>query len=215
MSRTTRRALFVVWLLLPAVALAYHYGPGQDRLRADDAALLVGKARASADRAREVARTDGDAAAREHWAAAEAALAEAIPLLPGDSADAVRAARLERARAWMHVSRLPEARAALEVLVDELEGDPAADGSLLRDARAALAESRFYVTWLLRLEGATREEWEPEIDAARQGYKLLHEEAAAAGDESFARESRESLDATIRLARLDLEELQGLPLPSQ
>lgn len=210
-----RNALLFVFLLLPAVALAYHYGPGQDRLRADDAARLVARGRESAERAREAARAEGDEAARDLWAESEAAYAEALPLLSDAEAGAARGARLERAKAWMFLSRLPEARAEFERLVEEMAADPGADAAQLRDARAALAESRFYMTWLLRLEGASREEWEPEIDAARQGYKLLHEEAAANGDDRLASASRESLEAAVRLARLDLSELQGLPLPSQ
>lgn len=210
-----RKALLLLFLFIPAVALAYHYGPGQDRLRADDAARLVAKGRESAALARETALESGDAAAREHWKESEAAFAEALPLLTGDDASAARGARLERAKAWMYLSRLPEARAEFERLVEEMTADPGADPAQLRDARTSLAESRFYVTWLLRLEGATREEWEPEIEGARQGYKLLHEEAAAAGDDLLAAASRESLEAAVRLARLDLSELQGLPLPSQ
>jgi hypothetical protein len=213
-----RKALLLVFLLLPAVALAYHYGPGQDRLRADEAAALVARAAASAESARAVALAEGDDAASDLWAESEEAYAEALPLLSlaGETAaEATRAARLERAKAWMFLSRLPEARAEFERLVDEMAADSGADPARLADARASLAESRFYMTWLLRLEGAARDVWEPEIDAARQGYKLLHEEAAAAGDSAGASKSRESLEAAVRLARLDLSELQGLPLPSQ
>ncbi len=63
----------------------------------------------------------------------------------------------------------------------------------------------------MRLEGAPREEWEPRIESARQTFKQL------AGDASGAarQEAQEDLESAIRLARMDLSELQGLPLPSQ
>jgi hypothetical protein len=67
----------------------------------------------------------------------------------------------------------------------------------------------------MRLEGLGRDEWEPEAEAARQTYKLLAEDAARRGDPAAAARHREDLEASVRLARMDLSELQGLPLPSQ
>ena len=53
------------------------------------------------------------------------------------------------------------------------------------------------------------------MESARQAYKLLAEEAEKRGDAAAAKKHREDLEASIRLARMDLSELQGLPLPSQ
>ena len=100
-------------------------------------------------------------------------------------------------------------------MVDELKDDDAADPELLRETRDAYANSQYYMTWLMRLEGLKREAWEPEIEAARQTYRLLAEQAEASGDDDAAKKSREDLESSIRLARMDLSELQGLPLPSQ
>ena len=71
------------------------------------------------------------------------------------------------------------------------------------------------LTWLMRLEGLGREAWEPEIEAARQNFKLLAEQAEKSGDRVAAQMRKEDLESAIRLARMDLSELQGLPLPSQ
>jgi hypothetical protein len=67
----------------------------------------------------------------------------------------------------------------------------------------------------MRLEGYQREDWEPEIEAARQNFSLLAEQAEAGGDAAGARRHEEDLESAVRLARMDLAELQGLPLPSQ
>ena len=67
----------------------------------------------------------------------------------------------------------------------------------------------------MRLEGLTKEAWEPEIEAARQTYRLLAEQSESAGDTNAAKKNREDLESAVRLARMDLTELQGLPLPSQ
>jgi hypothetical protein len=96
-----------------------------------------------------------------------------------------------------------------------LQKDPGTDPALLADARQALANAQYYLTWLMRLEGDPRSEWEPEIEGARQSYRLLAEQAQSRGDEAAAKQHQEDLEATIRLARMDLSELQALPLPSQ
>jgi hypothetical protein len=212
-----RKVLVFAWLLLPVVAGAYHFGPGQDRLRVDRAAEAVARAEKAAATAREIAAKSGDEAAKASWGEAVDAYGEAIGLLPTAKTAETRALRLERAKAQMFVSQLPEARRDLDALVDELSNDPAADPVLATDARAALANAQYYTTWLLRLEGASREEWEPEIDAARQNYKLVAEKHAEGNgcDTKIAAASREDLESAIRLARMDLTELQGLPLPSQ
>ena len=123
--------------------------------------------------------------------------------------------RLERAKAQMLAKKLPEASGELKSLVDELSADPTADPKLLAEARSAMANSQYYMTWLMRLEGMSQDVWEPEIEAARQNYKLLAEQAEKRGDTVAITKHKEDLEAAIRLARMDLGELQGLPLPSQ
>jgi hypothetical protein len=218
-----KKALLFVWLLLPVAAGAYHYGPGQDRLRADHAAEAVARAEAAAKLAVEVAAEQGDDAAREHWAEAEAAWTEALELLPPGQERAGRTLRLERAKAQMYVSKLLDARHDLESLVTEIAADPSAAPEELRSAREALANAQYYTTWLMRLEGAPREEWEPEIEASRQNYKLIAEDPALACaekadgklDAKVASLACENLESSIRLERMSLSDLQGLPLPSQ
>src|SRR5262245_49704951 len=210
-----RKAALFAWVLLPVAAGAYHFGPGQDLVRVDRAAEAAKRADQSARAARETAAKEGDLAARPRWAEAEEAYSEAIALLPADEVAESRALRLERAKAQMFVSKLPEARRELEGLVRELAEDTGSDRQVLNGARDALANAQYYTTWLMRLEGAPREEWEPVIEASRQEYKLLAEESATCGDEKLAAASRENLESAIRLARMDLTELQGLPLPSQ
>ncbi len=210
-----RKALLFVWLLLPVAAFAYHYGPGQDHLRVDRAASAMSRGEAAARAARDVAAREGDEAARPLWAEAEEAFTEALAELPIDRVREARAMRIERAKAQMFISKLPDARRDLGALVDELVADSGADAAQLADARGALAGAQYYTTWLMRLEGAPREEWEREIESSRQNYKLLAEQSARSGDDRAARTSQENLESAIRLARMELKDLAGLPLPSQ
>ncbi len=215
-----KKAVLIAWLLLPAGAAAYHYGPGQEALRLDDAGAAIERGRAAAAKAREVAAAEGDAAARAHWAVADEAFGEALSLLPKERVAEARSVLLERAKAQMQTSQLPEARVVLESLVDELSaakpgsGEEAAHEALLADARETLANAQYYTTWLMRLEGFARDEWLKEIEASRQNFTLLAAQAAERGDDAGAQRQKESVESAVRLARIDLKELQGIPLPS-
>lgn len=197
-----RNILLVTWLVLPIGAWAYHEGPGQDRmaLEATDAVLL----------------TAHKAASTGNWREAVRQYEEAIKTLPKD-ADAidkrvVQRLHLELNKARMQASGLPIAREELEVLVDQMAAEKDTDATLLADARQSLARAQFFTTWLMRLEGLDRTQWEPEIEAARQNWRLLAEGAASP---DVAKTHRADLEAAIRLERMELEDLQGLPLPGE
>jgi hypothetical protein len=197
-----RILLLTGWLLVGvAGAVAHLVGPGVERQKLDAVSLHLRAAEA--------------AAATSDYALAVDRYNDALKALPEGRTAEGRKIRLERAKAQMLARQLPDAHADLTSLVDELTADSAADATLLADARSAHANSQYYMTWLMRLEGLGREAWEPEAESARQTYKLLAEEAEKRGDEAAANKHREDLEASIRLARMDLSELQGLPLPSQ
>ncbi len=151
----------------------------------------------------------------EQWQAASSRYEEALKLLPDGRVDDARRIRLQRAKVQMLDHQLPEANVALRELVDQMEDDKTADPKVRDEARETLANAQYYMTWLMRLEGLGAEEWEPEIESARQSYRLLAEKAEAAGDQPAARKHREDLESAIRLERLELAELQGLDIPKQ
>lgn len=210
-----RKPLLIAWLLVPAAVAGYHFGPGQDRVRCDDAAAALRLAEAAVADALALTSSGGDAEARPAWEAAEKAFAEALALLPAGSEVEARTLRLERAKAQMLCGQLPDARRGLESLAADLATASGADPAQRASAQDALASARYYTTWLMRLEGASREEWVPEIEGARQSWRLLAEQADARGDTARAAEARENLESAIRLERMALGDLQGLPLPSQ
>ncbi len=196
-----RKILFLVWILLPVPVVAYHLGPGQDRMTLDDVSILLSVADANA--------------ANQKWAEAVDGYNVALTLLPKEKVAETRRIRLERAKAQMFVKKLPEAHKDLTSLVDEMQDDKNADPKVLRSAREALANSQYYMTWLMRLEGQPKEEWQPEIEAARQTFRLLAETAKKKGDAKSVKKNKEDLESSIRLARMNLTDLQGLPLPNQ
>jgi hypothetical protein len=210
-----RKALLVFWLLIPIAAGAYHYGPGQERMTMDEVAALLDEAESHVQAAQDLLQGEEETVAREEWALAETAYEEALRILPEENLEENRRIRLERAKTQLNISKLPEAHGDLKTLVDELSRDPNVDPELLESSRDALANSGYYMTWLMRLEGAPREEWEPEIESARQLYKLLATTADKNGEQAVKQQHQENLEAAIRLERMDLTELQGLPIPSQ
>ena len=210
-----KKTLIALWLTLPVAAYAYHMGPGQDHMRLDQAGLLIESADSHVAEAERIAAIEGDKAAFGEWVLAEAEYAEALDHLPSERVDEIRRLKLERAKAQMFISKLPDANATLSGMVTELLDDPDVDPALLADVQRTFATSQYYMTWLLRLEGAPREDWEPRIDSARQIFKLLATDAEAGSNQTTTKEAHEDLESAIRLARMDLSELQGLPLPSQ
>lgn len=198
-----RNMLLMGWLLVPIGGWAFHEGPGQDlaALETSDAVLVAAHA----------------AAAKGDWAAAIGHYEDALGKLPaalddGPGRAVFQRVRLELNKARMQASQLPTARQELDVLVEQMAAEPGTDAKLLAEARQQLARAQFYTTWLMRLEGVAREEWEPEIEAARQNWRLLAEQA---GSGDVAATHQKDLEAAIRLSRIEIEDLQGLPLPSE
>lgn len=197
-----RKFALAIWLMLPVLLGAYHFGPGQDRLKLDQTTTLL--------------RQGDDFAAGKEWEKAVSKYEEALAILPAGHDEVRQRVRLERAKAMMHCSELPAANSELLMLVDELQqDDKLAKSDLVNEARAALANSQYYRTWLMRLEGLPRAEWEPEIDAARQTFKMLASQSVESGSTEVAVQHQQDLESVIKLARMDLSDLQGLPLPSQ
>jgi hypothetical protein len=198
-----RNMLMIGWLLLPIGAWAFHEGPGQDLTALEDSDVVLVAAHAAA------AKGDWQEAIRQY----EAALGKLPAKLDEGPGRAVfQRVRLELNKARMQASELPTAREELEVLVEQMAAEKDSDPQLLAEARQELARSQFYTTWLMRLEGVAREEWEPEIEAARQNWRLLAEQT---GDAKVAAVHQKDLEAAIRLSRIEIEDLQGLPLPSE
>lgn len=196
-----RAILILLWLLVPLGAVAYHYGPGVDRTARDAAARAVATAE------KRLAADDPAGAIR--------GFDEALAKLPAADVATSRRLRIERAKARIAASQLAEASQELGAIVDELQAGTSADAALVDDARDALATSDFYVAWLKRLEGMPRAEWEPHAEAARQTWRLLADKAESAGATVDRDRHAQDLEAVIRLARMEPDELQGLPIPSQ
>lgn len=189
--------IIALWCLVPLCLVGYHYGPGQDRLALDDAGAAL-------DRAREHLEA-------EQWSEAVPELEAALGALP--EGEDSRRIELELLKARMMSGGLPEARGELQAMMDRI--DPSAEPELHADALEALANARFHMTYLMKLEGLPETEWGPEIEAARQERKLLHQRAADAGETEAAARHADDLESAIKLARMEPADLYGKPIPKQ
>ncbi len=196
-----RILLIVAWLFAGLGGVIYHFGPGQEKMEIDRISQMMKDARQT------VADEDWPEAVKQF----DAILAE----LPAEKTVESRQLMLEKAKAQMMAAELPKARKSLQSLLEDVRQDEGSDPAFVAEVQATLANSQYYMTWLMRLEGLPEEEWMPEIEAARQHYTQLTIDAEKIGDDSLAQRSSEDLESAIRLQRMDLGDLQALPLPNQ
>lgn len=196
-----RILLIVSWLFVGLGAVIYHYGPGQQKMELERINAMMQDARASVQ--------------SEDWPAAVEQFDAVLAELPADKKSESKGLILEKAKAQMMAAQLPQARETLQSLLDDVRQDQDADARFVAEVQSTLANSQYYMTWLMRLEGRPEEEWRPEIEAARQHYTQIAKEAEDLGDGELASRSAEDLESSIRLARMELRQLQALPLPNQ
>ncbi len=196
-----RSLLIVAWLFLGLGLAIFHFGPGQHQVEIDRVAAVLNKARSNVDAGQYASAVNG--------------FDEVLTSMPPEKVTESRAINLEKAKAQMMAAQLPESRQLLEELLAEVTADETVDVRFESEVRAALASSQYYMTWLMRLEGLPEEQWKPEIEAARQHYTQLTKIADQVNDADLETRSHEDLESAIRLARMDISELQGLPLPNQ
>jgi hypothetical protein len=156
-----RKLIFLVWLLVPVLLLAYHYGPGQLTLARDKAATF--------------AREAGQLEKAEDWAGAVDAYQRALAALPPEDQNGRFKLRLAAANARMYIGELPEALQDLDNLLSEMR-KVNAPAPAVHDVRSALAGAQYYAAWLMRLENAPTEEWMEQAENSRQNFRLLAEE---------------------------------------
>lgn len=194
-----RRFLTILWLLVPIAIIAWHYGPGQNAMSRDRAAQFISDARM--------------AESKSEWKNARELYRLAIMNVPDGDTDLRLALNLSHAKTRMYTGELPEAMEQVDGLLDE-SLRTTQNRALQDEIRSTSGLMHYYVAWLMRLEGAETEEWTEQTETARQHFRLLAEQAGPANDGS-AEPYEKNLEAVIRLARMDLSELKGLPLPSE
>lgn len=190
-----KKKFLLLWLLLPVPVIALHYGPGQRWLARDEAGRLISKAR--------------DAEKAENFSVAAACYLEAASKLGRDDGPAKTRCEIAAARARAAEGDATAALEKLDAIMDAASFE-ALPEELQREARDLYAGTSYYAAWVMRLEGATREEWKTVAEEARQQFRLLAEKGST-GDAGTP--EQRNLEAAVRLERMSLAELMAKPLP--
>ena len=194
-----KKNLFILlWALAPVALLAYHYGPGQAGLAREEAKASI--------------RPALDFEAKKQWRQAIDAYNAALAALPDTETAKRQQLQLARANARIYIGELPEAMLAMEHLLNETA--KGSDSKLESKVRSSLASAQYYTGWLMRLELAEKKEWKEPLEKARQNFRLLAEQTAKT-DATASEDHQKNLEAVVRLARMDLSEVQALPLPKK
>ena len=189
-----KNLLIFLWALAPVALLAYHFGPGQAGLAREEARASI--------------RAALNFEAGEEWRQTIDAYNDALAALPDTETAKRQQLQLARANARIYVGELPEAMFEMEHLLDETA--KGSDSELESKVRSSLASAQYYTGWLMRLELAEKKEWKEPLEKARQNFRLLAEQTAKASEDH-----QKNLEAVVRLARMDLSEVQALPLPKK
>jgi len=193
-----KNLLIFLWALAPVALLAFHFGPGQAGIAREEARSSI--------------RAALEFEAGEQWQQAIDAYNDALAALPENETAKRRQLQLARANARIYVGELPEAMLSMQHLLDETaKGD---DRELESKVRSSLASAQYYTGWLMRLELAEKKEWTEPLEKARQNFRLLAEQTAKT-DAKASEDHQKNLEAVVRLARMDLSEVQALPLPKK
>lgn len=190
--------VYALWTAVPLLAALWHFGPGNRFAQRDLASQQLARAQAAAQ--------------SEDWHSASRSLMNSLALWPEEDIDPLRRTAFEAAKSQIRAGDLIGGQDLLMQLVDSLEQQPAADAILLPSVRHELGMSSYYAAWMMRLEGATTEEWMTEAENSRQQFRLLAEECSDRSSQNYTAAS-ENVEAVIRLEQMDLSTLMARPLP--
>lgn len=163
-----RSRLIKWWICLPILALVFHWIAGSSLSARDNASSCLSRG--------QQLEAQGD------WASAVKEYERGMQELPAHVRFSEDRAYLQlaRQRARVRSGQIVDALQQIKLLRDEVRGSP----GLLADVRRELAVTSYYVGWLLRREGVARDKWEPFAEAARQDFRHLVEQSAAAPDQT-------------------------------
>lgn len=191
-----RKVCLFLWCVLPIAWACYYYGPGQEHLQRDNAAELMEQAREE--------EKEGN------WTKARSFYDLALKALPKENSDNEQVTlRLAKLRTFLNSSEAVKATEEAEALMLDVQtGKLDVSDKYKNDIRASLAHSEYYTAWHMRLEGSPRVKWMKELETSRQNFRVLAEEQ---GNINL----KKNLEASILLARMDLNKLKTIPLPDK
>jgi hypothetical protein len=187
-ARQWKKALVVLWLLVPVALVSYHFGPGQEVLAWREAQALREEARA-AERA-------------GNWESASAKYDEAFAAVPPSEAHDAELARdqlrLAQIAAAFQLGNLDDTLSDLRQFVEHVEARHGAESDLAMDSRDLLGRVHYQAMIALRLESAEEQAWMKHWELARQNFRFLAEHSSSRRNAL----DRKNLEVVIKSANL-------------
>ncbi|HWL07228.1 MAG TPA: hypothetical protein VNQ76_02330 [Planctomicrobium sp.] len=196
--RFTQKALWWIWIALPVAFLVMQYGRLQGSLQKVRAAISLSTA-------------SGFLSQGKHDAAEEA-LQSSLTRLPAREFLVRNQIRLELAKLALKKGQLDKSYEWLQQIdtADSAGSEQIRSPNFRREVQRVLAQNNFYTAWMMRMEGQSRTDWEPILEASRQAFRHLAETSSLPEErDQFTRDN----EAAIRLSQLDDRFLGALPLP--
>jgi len=161
-----RRALTLLWLLLPVGVLAFHFNYGDTYVQRERAAAHLRRIEhleAMDDKQRDWAQiiTEYDTLEREVAAIEPPRVIHQI--------------RLARANARLEMLDIATAITDLTTLLQEAAVVHGEDAPVTRSVRETLGKAHYYATCLLQANNSAESEWRPYAERARQLFRFLAE----------------------------------------
>ena len=161
-----RRALTLLWLLLPVGVLAFHFNYGDTYVQRERAAAHLRRIEhleAMDDKQRDWAQiiTEYDTLEREVAAIEPPRVIHQI--------------RLARAKARLEMLDIATAITDLTTLLQEAAVVHGEDAPVTRSVRETLGKAHYYATCLLQANNSAESEWRPYAERARQLFRFLAE----------------------------------------
>lgn len=164
------------------------------------------------ERAASQAAADADAAyvqASQAWRATADSLTSAQGILETLASPKAGEVRIVKDRALIRSGEIASGVNDLDAWLDELTDKGQAETPLAKEARAEAATGYYYAARLMRLAGKPTGEWMEAASWARQNFRFVAEEDAAAGDPG---DQQKNLELALNLEQSSGEDLVAMPL---
>ena len=195
-----KKILILTWLLIPVIAIIIHFKYGERLTERDQLRSLL----IDAENQLKV----------NNYEAALSSYENALALAQNEDEEFIKNLALKQAQTRIKSGQLLEGIEQLDGLL--MSNEKSKDSDFVNNVRSELAAANYHAGLLLRLEGASADEWKPHLEQSRQHYRFLAESSEKLPDtdsELDTQELKENLETVIRLKNMDLAALKGLALP--
>jgi hypothetical protein len=189
-----KKTLILLWMLFPVGVAAYHFNAGPKqmmRAAAHQRWLQIRELEQQAEPAWQEVLEQYDR------------LVEDLP--PDEDPRVLHEIRLAQAKARLEMLDLSTSIEDLTRLLQETAMAYGENARLTRGVRETLGKAHYYATWVLKMNGASEDEWRPFAERARQLFRYLAETEDVREFQRYEARVRETFDRAQEAAQRSRE----------